>query len=43
LWLAPAMAYLPVLVERKENGSLFRMELTKIEGADGGGAAAPPE
>lgn len=31
LWLAPELHYLPVLVERRENGSLFRMELVRVE------------
>ena len=32
LWLAPDLDYLPVLVERRENGALFRMELTRRQG-----------
>jgi hypothetical protein len=39
LWLAPGLRYLPVLVDREENGSLYRMELTSVEGLRGG----PPE
>lgn len=33
LWLAPALAHLPVRVERTENGSHYRMELTAIDPA----------
>jgi hypothetical protein len=33
LWLAPELDYLPVRVERSENGSHYRMELTAIEPA----------
>jgi hypothetical protein len=31
LWLAPDLQYLPVLVEREEQGVLYRMELTATE------------
>jgi hypothetical protein len=42
LWTAPGLHQLPVRVEREEGGSLFVMELTRVEGeasADGGGEA----
>lgn len=31
LWLAPDLAYLPILIERDENGASFSMELTAIK------------
>jgi hypothetical protein len=39
LWLAPALDYLPVLVEREEAGVRYRMELTSLRGAE---KASPP-
>lgn len=35
LWLAPNLGYLPVRVEREDNGSLYLMELTSITGIAG--------
>jgi len=40
LWLSPALSYLPVRVDREEGGSLFRMELTAVDGL-GRGAPDP--
>ncbi|MEA3275656.1 MAG: DUF3108 domain-containing protein [Pseudomonadota bacterium] len=36
IWLAAKLRYLPVLVEREEDGALFRMELTATEDIDAG-------
>lgn len=41
LWLAPDLSYLPIRVERNENGSLFRMDLISVEGLGADPPAAP--
>lgn len=42
LWLAPELHQLPVRVERDEAGSLYLMELTRIEGQGRQLPSAPP-
>lgn len=41
LWLAPELHFLPVRVERNENGALFRMELESLESGGDPASAGP--